>query len=52
MRALAVVVLMLATAACGPSTGMPVAAAQPPAVTVLWHTPVAADAGGQVFEYH
>ena len=39
-------------AACGPATGIPLAAAQPATVAALWHAPVAADAGGQVFEYH
>ena len=52
MRALALVVLVLATAACGPTTGIPLAAAEPAASGALWHAPVAADAGGQVFEYH
>jgi hypothetical protein len=52
MRALALAVLMLATAACGPSTGMPLAAAQPPAVAALWPAPAAGAADGQVYEYH
>jgi hypothetical protein len=52
MRALALVLVLLATAACGPSTGIPLAAAEPATVAALWHAPVAADAGGQVFEYH
>jgi hypothetical protein len=39
-------------AACGPATGIPLAAAQPAAAAALWHAPVGADPGGQVVEYH
>jgi hypothetical protein len=48
----AVLCIAFAVAACGPSTGIPLAAAQPAALGALWHAPVAVDAGGQVFEYH
>ncbi len=48
----AVLCIAFALAACGRSTGIPLAAAQPATVAALWHAPVGADPGGQVLEYH
>jgi hypothetical protein len=46
-------ILVLLTAACGPTEGVPGAYAQPIEATVALHPEVAADAtDGQVDEYH
>jgi hypothetical protein len=46
-------ILVLLTAACGPTDGVPGAYAQPTAAIVALHPEVAADAtDGQVYEYH
>jgi hypothetical protein len=50
--ATAALILVLASAACGPTDGIPSAQAQAPEASVMLYPEVQGTADGQVFEYH